>query len=49
MSFYRDYKGRTAKVIDSYSVIVMMEFRTLFFPDMVVAASFLKEKGYRKV
>lgn len=49
MRFYRDYKGNTAKVIDSYSVIVMMEFRTLFFPDMVVAASYLKELGFYRV
>lgn len=49
MSFYKNYQGKTAKVINSYSVIVMMEFRTFFFPDMAIAAEFLKEKGYRKV
>lgn len=49
MSFYKDYKGNTANVINSHSVIVMMEFRTFFFPDMAIAAEFLKEKGYRKV
>lgn len=49
MSFYKNHLGKTAKVINSYSVIVMMEYRTFFFPDMVTAASFLKEKGYRKV
>ena len=49
MSFYRDYKGNTAKVINSYSVIVMFEFKTLFFPDMVLAASYLKELGFYRV
>lgn len=49
MSFYKNYQGKFAKVIDSHNVIVMFEYKTLFFPDMVAAASFLKEKGYKKI
>lgn len=49
MSFYKDYKGNTAKVINSYAVIVMLEYRTFFFPDMDTANSFLNEKGYKKI
>lgn len=49
MSFYKNHNGHTAKVINSYSVIVMFEFKTMFFPDMVIAASYLKELGFYRV
>lgn len=49
MSFYKNHLGKTAKVINSHSVIVMFEFKTLFFPDMVIAASYLKELGFYRV
>ena len=49
MRFYKNHLGKFAKVINSNNVIVMFEYRTLFFPDMVLAAEYLREKGYTKI
>ena len=49
MGFYKNHLGKFAKVINSHNVIVMFEYRTLFFPDMVLAAEYLRKKGYTKI
>ena len=47
MRFYRNAAGNTAKVMETAAaVVVMTEFRTMFFPDMGMARDYLTARGY---
>lgn len=49
MSYYKNAAGVTAKLMRGGArVVVMMEYRTLFFPDIVAAGDFLKARGFYK-
>ena len=47
MSFYKNSEGSVAKLMRGGArVVVMMEYKTLFFPDIVAAGDFLKARGF---
>lgn len=47
MSFYKNSEGDVAKLMRGAArVVVMMEYKTLFFPDIVAAVDFLKARGF---
>lgn len=47
MSYYKNSVGKVAKVLRSWGrVVVMLEYKTMFFDDLNAARSFLVERGY---
>lgn len=47
MSYYRDSAGNVAKVIFTAGrVVVMLEYKTIFFNDPGAARAFLVARGY---
>ena len=47
MSYYRNHSGNVAKVLHSWErVVVMLEYKTIFFNNPGAARSFLVEHGY---
>lgn len=47
MSYYKNNYGKVAKVLRSWGrVVVMLEYKTIFFNDPGAARSFLVEHGY---
>ena len=47
MSYYKNSVGKVAKVLRSWGrVVVMTEYKTIFFNDPGAARSFLVEHGY---
>lgn len=47
MSYYKNSVGKVAKVVNSWGlVVVMMEYRTIFFDDLNAARAFLVARGF---
>lgn len=48
MSFYRNRKGHTAKLLSGLTAVVMFEYRTMFFDSARAADLYLKSIGFYK-
>lgn len=47
MSYYKNHSGKVAKVLRSWGrVVVMMEYKTMFFDDLNAARAFLVARGF---
>lgn len=47
MSYYKNSVGKVAKVLSSWGrVVVMLEYKTMFFDDLNAARAFLVARGY---